>query len=46
MISAIYLIIIALVTCVLYSIVCKRQIAIGGDRLKSASLVNSTLPGA
>ena len=30
MISAIYLTIIALVTCVLYSIVCKRQIAIGG----------------
>ena len=32
MISAIYLTIIALVTCVLYSIVCKRQIAIGGGK--------------
>lgn len=34
MISAIYLIIIALVTCVLFSIVCKRQIAIGGVSLQ------------
>ena len=34
MISAIYLIIIALVTCVLYSIVCKRQIAMGGVSLQ------------
>ena len=34
MIAAIYWTIIALVTCVLYSIVCKRQIAIGGVSLQ------------